>query len=151
MAIPEEKQAYAETIRQLIPVNELPAEVQNEIIKNADLIELNKKDQIFNQGDRDGYSFYLIEGEIDLVANAQVSSSIKASTDRSKYPMAQLQPRQFTGVAKVNSIVMRIDRNSLDKLLVVHQGQGESADAFGDGLGDNTSTLEVDIIDGDEK
>ena len=150
MAIPEEKQAYAETIRQLIPVNELPAEVQNEIIKNADLIELNKKDQIFNQGDRDGYSFYLIEGEIDLVANAQVSSSIKASTDRSKYPMAQLQPRQFTGVAKVNSIVMRIDRNSLDKLLVVHQGQGESADAFGDGLGDNTSTLEVDIIDGDE-
>ena len=64
--------------------------------------------------------------------------------------MAQLQPRQFTGVAKVNSIVMRIDRNSLDKLLVVHQGQGESADAFGDGLGDNTSTLEVDIIDGDE-
>jgi CRP-like cAMP-binding protein len=150
MAIPEEKQAYAETIRQLIPVNELPAEVQNEIIKNADLIELNKKDQIFNQGDRDGYSFYLIEGEIDLVANAQVSSSIKASTDRAKYPMAQLQPRRFTGVAKVNSIVMRIDRNSLDKLLVVHQGQGESADAFGDGLGDNSSTLEVDIIDGDE-
>ncbi len=76
----------------MIPVNELPAEVQNDIITKADLIELKKKGQVFNQGDRDGYSFYLIDCEINLVANGQVSSSIKAATDRSKYPMAQLQP-----------------------------------------------------------
>ncbi len=68
MAIPEEKQQYADVIRQLIPVNELPAEVQNDIITKADLIELKKKGQVFNQGDRDGYSFYLIDCEINLVA-----------------------------------------------------------------------------------
>ncbi len=151
MVIPEEKQQYADTIRQLIPINELPAEVQNDIINKADLIELKKKAQIFNQSDRDGYSFYLIDGEINLVANGQVSSSIKSATDRSKYPMAQLQPRQFSGVANVNSVVMRIDRNSLDKLIVVHQGQGAADDEFGDGLGDSSSVVEVDVIDGDEE
>ncbi len=150
MAIPEEKQQYADVIRQLIPINELPAQVQNDIITKADLIELKKKGQVFNQGDRDGYSFYLIDGEINLVANGQVSSSIKAATDRSKYPMAQLQPRQFSGVANVNSVVMRIDRNTLDKLLVVHQGQGGAEDEFGDGLGDASSVVEVDVIEGDE-
>ena len=147
MNITENNQKYVDTIRKLIPINELPSEVQNEIIKNVELIEVKKKDLIFNQGDRDTFSFYLLEGEIDLVSNNQVSSSIAAATDRALYPMAQLQPRQFSGKAKVNSVAIRIDRNALDKLLVIHQGQNESEDDFGDG----SQTIEVDEIDGDEE
>jgi CRP-like cAMP-binding protein len=147
MSIPEEKQKYADIIRQLIPVNELPPEVQNEIIKNAELIELKKKSQIFKQGDRDNFSCYLLDGEIQLEANNQVHNSIVGASDRARYPMAQLQPRQFSGIAKVDSMVMRIDRNALDKLLVMHQGQNVVEDGFGDGLG----AIEVDEIDGDEE
>ncbi|MGY8815706.1 MAG: hypothetical protein ACKVHQ_13485, partial [Gammaproteobacteria bacterium] len=96
--------------------------------------------QIFKQGDRDNFSCYLLDGEIQLEANNQVHNSIVGASDRARYPMAQLQPRQFSGIAKVDSMVMRIDRNALDKLLVMHQGQNVVEDGFGDGLG----AIEVD-------
>jgi CRP-like cAMP-binding protein len=147
MNIQEEKQKYADIIRKLIPINELPQDVQNEIIKNTELITLKKKQQVFKQGDRDNFSYYLLAGEIQLEANNQVHNSIAGSSDRAQYPMAQLQPRQFSGVAKLDSVVMRIDRNALDKLLVMHQGKNDAADDFGDGMG----TVEVDEIDGDEE
>jgi CRP-like cAMP-binding protein len=122
MNTPEIIEKYADTIRALIPINELSQDVQNEIIKNAVLIELKKKQQIFKQGDRDNFSYYLLDGEIQLEANNQVHNSIVGDTDRAQYPMAQLQPRQFSGIAKVDTVVMRIDRNSLDKMLVMNQG-----------------------------
>jgi len=144
MNTPEEKQKYADKIRQLIPINELPQDVQNQVIIKCELFELKKKDLVFNQGDRDNYSYYLLEGEIELEANKQVHNSIVGATDRARYPMAQLQPRQFTGKAKVPSVVLRLNRDMLDKLLVMHQSKSETDDGLGDGPG----VVEFDEIDG---
>ena len=146
MNTPENKQKYAEIIRQLIPINELPQDIQNQVIKNGELVEVKKKNLVFKQGDRDGNSYYLLEGEIELEANKQVHNSIKSGTDRSRYPMAQLQPRQFSGKAKVASVVLKLNRDSLDKLLVMYQGKNEPADKFGDGLGAGT-TVEVGVVE----
>jgi CRP-like cAMP-binding protein len=144
MTTPEEKQKYADKIRQLIPINELPQDVQNQVILKCELFELKKKDLVFNQGDRDNYSYYLLEGEIELEANKQVHNSIVGATDRARYPMAQLQPRQFTGKVKVPSMVLRLNRDVLDKLLVMHQSKNETDD----GLGDSPGVVEFDEIDG---
>ncbi len=144
MNIPEEKQKYADLIRQLIPINELPQDVQNQVIVKGEIFELKKKDLVFNQGDRDNFSYYLLDGEIELEANKQVHNSIVGKADRARYPMAQLQPRQFTGKAKVASIILRLDRDVLDKLLVMHQ----SKSVPDDGLGDAPGVVELDMIDG---
>jgi len=144
MNTPEEKQKYADSIRQLIPINELPPEIQNEIIKNAVLIETAKKELVFNQGDRDGFSFYLLDGVLELEASGQVHNTITAGSDRARYPLAQLQPRQFSAKAKIPSVVLRLSRDMLDKLLVMHQGKAESDD----GLSDTPGVVELDFIDG---
>lgn len=144
MNTPENKQKYADIIRQLIPINELPQDVQNQIILKGELIEVKKKDLVFSHGDRDNYSYYLLEGEIELEANKQVHNSIVGATDRARYPMAQLQPRQFSGKAKVASVVLRLNRDVLDKMLVMHQGKNEPED----GLGTGTGVVEMDVIDG---
>lgn len=146
MNIPEEKLKHADSIRLLIPINELPQDVQNQVIAKGEIFELKKKDLVFNQGDRDTYSYYLLDGEIELEANRQVHSSIVGKTDRARYPMAQLQPRQFSGKAKVASVVLRLNRDALDKLLVMHQSKSEPEDGLGDGPG----VVELDEIDGDE-
>lgn len=143
MNTPEQKQKYAEAIRKLIPVNDLSPEGQNQAIARGELLELKKKDILFNQGDRDGFSYYLLEGEIELEANKQVHSSITASSDRARYPMAQLQPRQFTGKAKVPSVVLKFDRNALDKLMVMNQSKPAE-----EAIADNLSSVEIDIVDG---
>lgn len=144
MNTPEEEKAYAESIRQLVPINELSHDVQNDIIKHAQLIYLKNRQPLFNQGDRDNFSFYLLEGEIQLEANGQVHSSITAGTDRAIYPMAQLQPRQFSGKASIDSVVFRMERNALDKLLVMNQGN--ESDELADG-----ANVEVGMVEMDEE
>lgn len=144
MNTPENKQKYSDKIRQLIPINELSQDLQNQIILKGELIEIKKKDLVFNQGDRDNFSYYLLEGEIELEANKQVHNSIAGTTDRARYPMAQLQPRQFSGKAKVNSVVLRLNRDAVDKMLVMQQSKNMPEES----MLDTGGIVELDEIDG---
>ncbi len=144
MNTPENKQKYSDKIRQLIPINELSQDLQNQIISKGELIEVKKKDLVFNQGDRDNFSYYLLEGEIELEANKQVHNSIAAATDRARYPMAQLQPRQFSGKAKANSVVLRLNRDTVDNMLVMQQSKIVPEESILDSGG----IVEIDEIDG---
>ena len=81
----DDNQKYAEQIRQIIPISELPAKIQNEVVNKASIIRLRKGAYAFKQGDRDDYSFYLLEGEVELIANGQQHNVIAAGTDRARY------------------------------------------------------------------
>ena len=120
----DDKEKYAGFIRQLIPVNEFSPQIQKEFINKSELLEIRKRKFIFNQGDRDEFSYYLLEGEIEFYAEKQLQSEIQGGTDRARYAMAQLQPRQFSAKAKTNCMVLRIRRSSVDQLHVL---QGESS------------------------
>ncbi|OGT70182.1 MAG: hypothetical protein A3I78_05530 [Gammaproteobacteria bacterium RIFCSPLOWO2_02_FULL_56_15] len=138
----DEKQAYAEQIRQLIPVNELSTQAQNEFIIKAGLIKIKKGKFVFKQGDRDEYSYYLLEGEIALIANESQHNLIVAGSDRARYAMAQLQPRQFSARANTNSVVLQVIRNTLDKLLVMQDQKKPQND-----VQEEISTGEIEVSD----
>jgi len=113
------KEKYADLISQLIPINELSPKLQRQLIESAEIIECKKKRHVFKQGDKDNYSFYLLDGEIDLLANDQLHSTIIAGSVQADYAMAQLQPRQFSAKAKTKSTLLKIERNIMDQLLVL--------------------------------
>ena len=144
----EEKEKYIELVRQLIPVNDLPQAVQNEVMNKASLLKIRKKGEIFKQGDRDGFSYYVLEGEIELHANDQLHNTIVGGTDKAQYAMGQLQPRQFTARAKTNAVVFRIERDSLDKLMVLHEKEEEIEDATVYNL--EVDKVEIDDVDTEE-
>ena len=131
----EEKEKFAGLIRQLIPVNEFSTQIQNEFINKSELLEVRKRKFIFNQGDRDEFSFYLLDGEIEFYADKRLQSEIKGGTDRAKYAMAQLQPRQFSAKAKTNCTVLKIRRDSVDQLHVL-QGESSGNNGAMEGEGD---------------
>ena len=143
-----DKGKYTSLIRRLIPINELPQDIQNEVINSASLVNVRKNGFIFKQGARDNFSYYLLDGEIELQANKQVHSNIVGGTDRARYAMAQLQPRQFSGRAKVPSVVMKVARDSLDRLLILHQEK--SHDDWGKGGEVVVNEMEVSELDDDE-
>lgn len=138
---------YAELIRQLIPINELSADLQDQVIKGATLLDIKSRGTVFKQGARDNYTFYLLDGEIELLANKQVHNILVSGTDQARYAMAQLQPRQFTGVASSPSVVMRVDRNSLDKLLILNQEKNQDAGFNGGAYGSEVEVSELDESD----
>ena len=144
----EDKKKFANKIRTLIPINELAADLQDQIIKEASLMMVRRKGAVFKQGTRDKYSFYLLDGEIELLANKVVHNTIVSGTDQARYPMAQLQPRQFSGVSKSNSVILRVQRDALDRLLILNQ-EKNGGDNFGGGF--SVSEMEVsELEEGDE-
>ncbi len=140
----DDKQKFVEQIRRLIPINELPAQVQNEVAKNAEFLKIRKGGYVFKQGDRDDFSYYLIEGEIELHSGGALHSTINGGTDRARYAMAQLQPRQFSARASVPSIVMKVRRDYLDKLLVMQDKDGPDKT---DITNYDLATAEVEVVE----
>ncbi len=130
-------------IEELIPINELTPNLQKKLLERAQILEVKKSRFIFKQGDKDDYSYYLLEGEVELHANKQLDSVIESSSDRAKYALAQLQPRQFSVKAKTAIKVLLIERKNLDQLMLLAQ---EST--LNPTLTSANSEMEVDIVDG---
>ncbi len=119
---------YLETIQQLIPISELSHAAQNDALQFMDLLELKKKKFVFKQGDKDNYAYYILEGELDMLTNNSLQTTIEGGTENAKYAIAQLQPRQFSARAKTAVKVLRVDKNKLERL-VVHEGNQQTDDA----------------------
>ena len=65
----EANEQLHQQIRELIPINELPPNLQARLLQKAKVMEVKKSRFIFKQGDKDDYSYYLLDGEIELYAN----------------------------------------------------------------------------------
>lgn len=131
-------------IRDLIPINELPSNLQSRLLEKAQIMEVKKSRFIFKQGDKDDYSYYLLDGEIELHTNNQLDSVIQSGSDRAKYALAQLQPRQYSAKAKTPLKILLIERNNLDQLMLLAQEKTQDT-TLRPGSGD---AMEVDVVDG---
>jgi CRP-like cAMP-binding protein/rhodanese-related sulfurtransferase len=140
----ETNQKLRAQIEELIPINELPSNLQSKLLERAQILAVKKSRFLFKQGDKDDYSYYLLEGEVELHANKRLDSVIQSDSDRAKYALAQLQPRQFSVKAKTEIKVLQILRNKLDQLMLLAQ---EST--LNPALGSSGGTeIEVDVVNG---
>ncbi len=117
----EKIEQFVGIIKQLIPVSDLSPGAQNDAVRVAELLEFKKKKFVFKEGDRDVYSYYVLEGKLELIANKSVQSVIVGGTENARYALSQLQPRQFSAKAKTPVVILRLDRGVLDRLMV-HEG-----------------------------
>ena len=101
----------------LVPLNKLPADRQARLLAQSDVIELRKRDILFRQGDRDDFTFYVLEGDLEMLADESLIKRVSGGEGASFQPLAQLQPRQMTAVAKTKASVLRIRRSLLEQLL----------------------------------
>ena len=120
-----EIEQFAEAIKQLIPISDLSPGAQNDVIEAAEILEFKKKKFVFEQGDKDHYSYYVLAGELELIADDHVHNTMIGGSDNARYAIAQLQPRQFSAKAKTPVTVLRLDRGTLDRLMV-HEGNKET-------------------------
>ena len=123
----EQKNRLLEQIKDLIPINKLPSNLQARLLDQARVMEVKKSRFLFKQGDKDNYSYFLLEGEIELLADKQGGDLIKGGSDRARYALARIQPRQFSAQAKTKARVLVIERNSLDQLLELADQSGLGA------------------------
>ena len=101
----------------LVPLNKLPPERQFKLLEQSEVLKLKKKQTLFKQGDRDDYTFYVLEGDMEMYADDSLIKAVSGGDGASFQPLAQLQPRQMTGIAKTNVQVLRVNRVLLEQLL----------------------------------
>ena len=112
-------------VRDLVPINGLPAQYQTEVIHQSEVIKVKKRQFVFRQGDRDKWAYYLLTGNLDLIADDQLVKQMTGETDAARYALSQLQPRQMSAKATSAVSVLRVDRHLLDKLLTLDDsGEG---------------------------
>lgn len=134
------KHSLRDQIRSLVPVNGLAEEYQDQIADQAEIIEYRKGRYVFHQGDRDGYAFYLLEGRVDLYADERLAEQVTAGTDRARYALAQLQPRQLSAKAKTAVKILRLEQPVLDKWLTMeHQASDQTGMAPAEEVEDHAS------------
>jgi CRP-like cAMP-binding protein len=108
--------AYAERLRDLIPLGSLPAERQEEVLQQAEICEYAPGQYVFRQGDRDDHALYLLRGQLSLFSDSRVVKRVAEGTEAARYALAHLQPRQYSGRAESLLIVLRVDRHLLARL-----------------------------------
>jgi len=116
------KPADKKNLQELVPLDALSEARFAEIAKKITIEEVRKGRYLFREGDRDGYSMYLLEGKINLIdGHRKVVGEVEAGTDASRYPLANQQPRTASARAVTRVVIAHIDSGLLDVFLTWDQ------------------------------
>src|SRR3989344_8073878 len=118
-------------LKTLVPINSLTPDNYQELSAKAVIERLPAESRLFQQGDRDNQSIYILAGEVTLSsADTTLTRDVVAGTDEARYALAQLKPRQYTGSAKTPITLARVDGALLDRLLTWDQATGYEVTEF---------------------
>ena len=113
----DEQETLDARLALLVPINNLLPQQRKQIGRSSEILDIRKKDYIFRQGDNDKWSFYVLEGTVEMYADDQLIKRVGGGEAASFHALAQLQPRQMSAKAKTKVKVLRADRGLLDRLL----------------------------------
>jgi CRP-like cAMP-binding protein/rhodanese-related sulfurtransferase/predicted nucleic acid-binding Zn-ribbon protein len=129
---------FADRVLALIPINNLDRRLQNRVLEQGHLLEFKKKKKIFKEGARDSFTFYLLDGELELQTKAEAPVRMRAGDSNALRALAQLLPRRYTAVALTPVTIFRIDRGLLDHIL------------SNDQVADHSDLVEVEELEDEE-
>ena len=103
------------------PLDTLNPENLREICDKLLIVEINKGDNIFIQGDAKADHIFLHDGAVELLEKGKVIKTLESGTEDTKTALAHIIPRNFTAVAKTNVVAFMIDSDLLDMMLTWDQ------------------------------
>lgn len=113
------EQRFANVLRMLVPLNGLSVIRRQQLFAQAEVITVKRGSCVFHEGERDNYTFFLLEGGVEMFAGQQLVKKLVGGTADAVHPLAQLQPRQLSARAVTEANVLRVSRDLLDKLLAL--------------------------------
>ena len=117
----KDKEKFDAQIRRLMPINEFSNQLQNRFIEQAEIMSYEVGVYIFEQGDTDDFTYYLIEGQLEMQAMEETSFSVTPEISRAKYPLAQVLPRQYSAKTITPVKMLRINRDILEGITAKNQ------------------------------
>ena len=105
-------------LRNLVPINALNERNLGLLAEQASIEDLPAGTKLFEQGNVDNHTVYLLSGEVALSTNdTHRTRRVVGGTASARTALARLTPRQFTGLAMTPVTILRIDSELIDRLL----------------------------------
>lgn len=98
------------------PFTTFTAEMLESIANEATVERLPPGRRIFNQGDMDGKSVFLLSGQIALIAEGHPAITIKAGSNEALEAVADSKPREVTALARSSVTLLSVSTELLYKL-----------------------------------
>ncbi len=90
------------------PFTAFTDEMLEKVAKEASVERLPPGRRIFNQGDMDGKSVFLLSGQIALIAEGHPAITIKAGSNEAMEAVADSRPREVTALARSSVTLMSV-------------------------------------------
>jgi CRP-like cAMP-binding protein len=129
----------ADHLARLFPLESLRQETRDQLAREALVSDYARGENVFEAGDLDDDTIYLLDGEIRCNYADGRSVAHIASAPHGRYSLNDAVPRRFTAkVVSGKARVMRIDRRYLEKLITWDQlSRDENYRHFGSAPGGN--------------
>ena len=114
----------SEKLRYFVPLSELTPENFRELIQHITIETMPAGRKLFNRGDQDNKTIYLLGGEIELMDAQGNLSSLSSKSQQCRFPLDHNRPRQKSATCKTDIHFFRIDNDLLDVLLTWDQNKG---------------------------
>ncbi|KFN51353.1 cyclic nucleotide-binding domain-containing protein [Arenimonas composti] len=128
-----------EALSRLFPLESLRQETREQLAREALVSEYQRGENVFEAGDLDDDTVYLLEGELRCNYPDGRSVAHIATAPHGRYSLNDAVPRRFTAkVVSGKAKVMRLDRRYLEKLITWDQlSRDDSYRHFGTAPGGN--------------
>lgn len=109
-------------LKSLVPLFSLSDERLAELATLSSLVHVKSGVQLFQEGDVDNQSVYLLEGKVRLQSSDEdYPENINANLSAARHPLDDHQPRRVTAVAVTDVTIIRIDNSVLDYMITWEQ------------------------------
>ena len=86
-------------IRRLTPINNLPHQNQDTVIKEGEIMSFPRGSRVFIEGSQDEFVHYLLEGSVAILIGGQRAKHFSANSEVSTFPLDEPGKRRETSVA----------------------------------------------------
>jgi len=128
--MPAIEDTHLNQLRHCIPINSVVKSALDRLKSEVEIIKFTDNETIFNVGDNDLNSFFLLEGEIELFSKDGKKTSLSTEHKQSLYAIAALKPRLFRARAKNSVLIAKLNTKILDKLLIWEQTAANEHSGF---------------------
>lgn len=118
-------------LHNLVPLNGLSQEALAQALGQLRQVHFERGQSLFQRGDSDDHSYYLLQGEVALDAgDGSTPLVIRSGSDTARHPLARLKPRLYTGVTRSECQLACFSDSALEGLVTRDQATAYEVTEF---------------------
>lgn len=114
---PEDFPLNPETLQQFVPFDELTPQTRTRLALRAEILRIPENQEISRAVHDSRYTFYLLDGELVLLAGERLVDTLRGGTPICRFPLSRLRSGQLAAKATTTVRLLRIPRDLVSQQL----------------------------------